>query len=201
MTARYIYALGREGVLPKVFGSTTRTGAPVAGSGAQSLVGLSVIIAFTVTGADPVVGLFYTASTSGALGILILLVAAAVAVLGFFASDTRGEGLWRTRIAPCLALTGLMTILVLVLAHFGTLIGVTDSSPLRWGIPAAYLATVLGGCAYAARLRARRPDIYRAIGLGAKAALERPASAWSADATSAALAELGRTDPWSQGSR
>ncbi|MDQ1289361.1 MAG: hypothetical protein QG622_2927 [Actinomycetota bacterium] len=173
MTARYVYALGREGVLPRVFGRTSRSGAPVAGSAAQSLVGLAVITGFAAGGADPVVRLFYTFSTSGSLGVLILLVGAAMSVLGFFARDSRGEGIWRTRVAPSISLTALMVILVLVLANFGTLLGVAEDDPLRWGVPVAYLLTVVAGCVYAAVLRVRQPEVFRAIGLGGKSALER----------------------------
>jgi amino acid transporter len=69
--ARYVFALGREHVLPQAFGRTSTSGAPRAGSIAQTVVGLAVIVAFAVAGADPVVHLFYLASTSGALGILL----------------------------------------------------------------------------------------------------------------------------------
>ena len=44
--ARYAFALGREGVLPRMFGRTSLSGAPRAGSLAQSATGLIVIIVF-----------------------------------------------------------------------------------------------------------------------------------------------------------
>jgi amino acid transporter len=169
--ARYTFALGREHVLPQVFGRTSTSGAPRAGSIAQTVVGLTVIVGFAVTGADPVVNLFYVASTSGALGILLLLFTAGVSVLGFFGPDRRGEPLWRTRIAPTLSLAGLTVMATLVLANFATLLGVTESSPLRWGVPAAYAATGIAGGLYGLALKARRRDTYAAIGHGAKAAL------------------------------
>jgi amino acid transporter len=169
--ARYAFALGREHVLPQAFGRTSPSGAPRAGSIAQTAVGLAVIVGFAVSGADPVVNLFYVASTSGALGILLLLFTAAVSVLGFFGPDRRGEPLWRTRIAPTLSLAGLTLMITLVLANFATLLGVTESSPLRWGIPAVYAATGIAGALYGLALKARRRDTYAAIGHGAKAAL------------------------------
>lgn len=170
-TARYLYALGREGVLPTAFGRTSRAGAPHRGSIAQSIIGLIVITGFAVTGWDPVVWLFYTASTSGALGILILLTLAAVAVLGFFHQDPRGQNAWRTRIAPAVSLAGLVTVLVLVVANFATLLGIPDTSPLRWGIPCLYLITGLTGAIYGLHLKAHRPAVYAVIGHGAKTAL------------------------------
>jgi amino acid transporter len=169
--ARYVFALGREHVLPQAFGRTSTSGSPRAGSAAQTAIGLTVIVGFTVTGADPVVNLFYVASTSGALGILLLLFLAGICVLAFFAADRRGEPLWRTRIAPTLSLTGLTVMVTLALANYATLLGVTESSPLRWGIPAAYAATGITGGLYGLVLKARRRHTYTAIGHGAKAAL------------------------------
>jgi len=169
--ARYTFALGREHVLPQAFGRTSTSGAPRAGSIAQTAIGLAVIVGFAATGADPVVNLFYVASTSGALGILLLLFLAGVSVLGFFATDRRGEPLWRTRIAPTLSLAGLTVMVVLVLANYATLLGVTESSPLRWGIPAAYAATGITAGLYGLALKTRRRNTYTAIGHGAKAAL------------------------------
>jgi hypothetical protein len=118
-----------------------------------------------------VVNLFYLASTSGALGILLLLFLAGVSVLAFFAVDRRGEPLWRTRIAPAASLAGLAVMIAHVLANYATLLGVGESSPLRWGVPAAYAATAITGGLYGLALRARRRDTYTAIGHGAKAAL------------------------------
>ncbi|MDQ1289860.1 MAG: hypothetical protein QG622_3426 [Actinomycetota bacterium] len=173
-TARYVFALGREGVLPGVFGRTCPTGAPRAGSGAQSVIGVAVILTVAVTGADPLVALFYTGAATGALGILILLVLAALAILGFFATDPRGEGSWRTRTAPVLAAVGLLAVLGLVLGNFATLIGVPEASPLRWGLPAAYAAVAAAGAVYALVLRTHRPDVFAVIGQGAKADLHHP---------------------------
>jgi amino acid transporter len=170
--ARYVFALGREHALPGVFGRTSSSGAPRAGSIAQTVIGLGVIAGFAVSGADPVVSLFYIASTSGALGILALLFIAAVSVLGFFGADRRQESLWRTRIAPALSLAGLAVMLVLVIINFATLLGVTESSPLRWGVPAAFTVTGLAGAAYGLVLKSWRRSTYAAIGNGARAALE-----------------------------
>lgn len=166
--ARYVFALGRERVLPAVFGRTTPSGAPRAASLSQSAVALVVIVVFALTGADPVVKLFYTLSAAGALGILLLICLAAAAVLAFFAKDKRGEDLWHTLIAPGIALVGVLGTLVLVLQNFAGLLGVEESSPLRWGIPALFVVVGLGGTLYGVALRSMRPDVFAAIGRGAK---------------------------------
>jgi hypothetical protein len=73
-------------------------------------------------------------------------------------------------VAPVLATLGIGVVLILVLANFATLLGVDESSPLRWGIPASFVVVGAAGVGYGLWLKLRRPQIYAAIGLGAKSA-------------------------------
>ena len=170
-TARYAFALGREGALPTRLGRASAHGAPRAASLTQSTLALVVITVFAVAGWDPLTNLFYIGGTSGALGILVLLPLGSLAVLGFFVHGRRGESHWRTRIAPTLSLTGLLVVLGLVLTDFAALLGVGDDSPLRWGVPALYAVVLAAGLGYGRWLKAARPGIYAAIGHGAHTAL------------------------------
>jgi len=174
ITARYGFSLGRERVLPAVFGRTSRrSGSPKVASLVQSLVGVAVILTYAVAGWDPLVQLFFWLGTSGGLGVLLLIAVTAVAVLAFFARQPMGETLWRRILAPVLALAGLAAVVWLALAHFGTLLGVDESHPLRWGIPAGYLLVALLGTGWGLILRTTRPDVYTGIGRGAKAVTSR----------------------------
>lgn len=171
ITARYGFSLGRERVLPAVFGRTSRrSGSPKVASMVQSLIGLAVIVVYAVAGWDPLVQLFFWAGTSGGLGVLLLIAVTSVAVLGYFTRDPRGESLWRRAVAPALATVALLVVVWLALSHFGTLLGVADSHPLRWGVPAGYLLIAVLGIGWGLALRSARPQVYAGIGLGAKAA-------------------------------
>ncbi|MGH3679401.1 MAG: APC family permease [Natronosporangium sp.] len=170
ISARYGFSLGRERVLPAVFGRTSRrSGSPKVASLVQSLIGLTVILTYAIAGWDPLVQLFFWLGTSGGLGVLVLIAVTAVAVPAFFIRSPMGETAWRRIIAPALALAGLTVVVWLALAHFGTLLGVDESHPLRWGIPAGYLLVALLGTGWGLSLRTRRPDVYTGIGRGAKA--------------------------------
>jgi amino acid transporter len=170
ITARYGFALGRERVLPAVFGRTsTRSGSPKVASMVQSLVGLLVILTYALAGWDPLVQLFFWGGTSGGLGVLMLITLTAVAVVWFFLRDSRGENLWRRMIAPVAAILSLLVVLALSLAHFDTLLGVPDSHVLRWGVPVGYLVVALLGAGWGLLLRRSRPQVYAGIGKGARA--------------------------------
>lgn len=167
--SRYVFSLGREGVLPAAFGRTLpRTGAPVWGSVAQTIIGFVVIVGFAAGHLDPMVNLFYWLGTTGGFGVLLLLAATSAAVIGYFRRKG-GENAWRSAIAPFLTFVALVAAVVLSVANFATLLGVSPSSPARWAFPAAYLVVALGGVLWAALLRLRRPDIYQRIGLGVSA--------------------------------
>jgi amino acid transporter len=170
-TARYVFALGRERVLPEVLGRTSpRTGSPKLGSLIQSVVGLVVIVLYAVAGWDPVVQLFFWGGTAGGLGVLLLIATTSVAIIVYFVRHPAGETVWRRLIAPVIAAGLLLIVVALALVNFATLLGVDPTSPLRWGIPIAYLVIAILGVAWALALQRRRPTTYAAIGLGAKSA-------------------------------
>lgn len=170
ITARYGFALGRERVLPAIFGRTShRSGSPKVASMVQSLIGLAVIVTFAVAGWDPLVQLFFWGGTSGGLGVLLLIAITSVAVPTFFARQPAGETLGRRVVAPLLAVLGLGVVVWLALAHFGTLLGVAEGHILRWGVPGGYLIVALAGIGWGLILKNSRPQVYAGIGKGAKA--------------------------------
>ncbi len=167
--ARYVFSLGREGVLPAAFGRTLpKTGAPVWGSLSQTIIGLIVIIGYALSGADPLVNLFFWLGTTGGFGVLLLLAATSAAVIGYFRRKG-GESMWRAAVAPFIAFVALTAAIVVAVINFANLLGVPPTSPARWAFPAAFLVVAIGGVLWATVLRARRPQVYERIGLGVTA--------------------------------
>jgi amino acid transporter len=175
---RYCFALGREGVLPGVLGRTGPNSIPKAASLAQSGTALAVIIIFAVSGLSPVNWLFFAGGTSGGLGVLLLLAVTSVAVIAFFARGRRRESAWSRLIAPAISAIVLTALAVLAVQHYSTLIGVSPGSPAAWALPAAFAAITAAGLIWGLYLRAFRPEVYAAIGMGAyTAAGTRPGTA------------------------
>jgi amino acid transporter len=176
---RYIFALGRENVLPAALGRTGAGNVPRAASLTQSATGVVVILAYALAGASPMAGLFFDLGTSGGLGIIILLALTSVAVIAFFARDPDDETAWRRLIAPAVAFVLLAGIAVLAVAHYATLLSAAPGSPATWVLPSTYAAAAVAGLGWAAILRARRPDVYQTIGLGPHAITGQRAPATS----------------------
>ncbi len=179
---RYMYALGREGVLPAVLGRTGSNNIPKAASLAQSATGVAVIVVYAAGGWSPMTNLFFWLGTTGGFGILLLLALTSVAVIAFFGRDPRGENAWRRLIAPAVAAVLLAAIVVLAVLHYATLLGVGAGDPAAWALPASYAVAAVIGLCWGLILKASRPQVYSVIGLGAHAATGQlaPASQESA---------------------
>jgi amino acid transporter len=170
--ARYTFALGRERVFPSLLSTTgRRSGAPVAGSLMQSLLGLIVIVIYAAFNIDPVVKLFFWIGTAGGFGILVLVALTSIAVFAFFLRQHHGENAFSRIVAPLLATVLLAVVVYYAITGFSNLLGVTPDDPaayrLRWIIPACYPAVAVLGILWALILKATKPVVYQSIGLGA----------------------------------
>ncbi|GGN97250.1 amino acid permease [Actinoplanes lobatus] len=169
--SRYMFSLGREGVLPRVFGKTVPgTGAPKNGSLAQSAVGLAVIVVYAVMGWDPLVQLFFWGGTGGGLGVLLLVTLTAFAVIGFFARNPEGEDVLHRVIAPVIGAILLLVMSYLAIDNIATLLGVEPGSTPALVIPLSFAVLFVAGILWALYLRTTRPLVYNGIGLGARSA-------------------------------
>jgi amino acid transporter len=176
--ARYTFALGREHVLPSQLARIgVRTGGPLAGSLLQSFLALIVVVIFAVTGADPILKLFTWFSGMSAVGVILLMAATSAAVVGFFRKRAAPEeNTWQRAIAPALATLVLLSLVVLLIANFDSLLGTEPNSPLRWLLPALVLAAGVTGLIWGAVLRRTRPDVYEGIGRAATGFIEEQAT-------------------------
>ncbi|WP_028063566.1 APC family permease [Solirubrobacter soli] len=169
--ARYAFALGREGVLPKAFGRVNpRTGAPYVASITQTVLALTIVIVFAIAGADPVLKLFTWLTNLGALGVLALMAATSFAVVGYFrARPEAGLSAWSSKIAPAIAGILLVVILVLGVLNFNVLITSATDAPtdkMTVILPLILLAGGVLGLIVGARLKTSKPDVYARIGEG-----------------------------------
>lgn len=169
--SRYMFALGREGVLPRAFGRTAPgTGAPRNGSLAQSMLGLVVILVYAIAGWDPLVQLFFWGGTGGGIGVMLLIAVTSMSVIGYFMRNPEGEDAWHRIGAPLISSVLLVVICYLSVTNIATLFGVEPGSAPTWVVPVAYAVTALLGAGWALLLRSNRPQVYEGIGLGARVA-------------------------------
>lgn len=177
-TARYMFALGRELLLPESLGNTSSRFAPWVASLVQSGIGLAVITVYAVAGWDPLVQLFYWLGTLGGIGVLALLMLTSLTMIFYFTrTQDHGHGAWTAYMSPLVSFIVLLAVLVVALDNVPTLLGVPAAHPLTWIVPTVLIATFALGLVWASVLRVWRPDIYRYIGMGPRSAAARATNA------------------------
>jgi len=168
--ARYLFALGRERVLPAALGRTgVGSGAPIAGSVIQSLVALGAVATFAALGRDPVTELFSWLTYAGATGVLLLMTGTSCAVIGFFRRRPTGETRWQRAVAPGLGAAALASVTTVTIIYAGDVLGPTaaDHPSLRWILPGIVLLAAVAGAGWSQYLRTHRPEVYAGVGRGA----------------------------------
>lgn len=177
VVARYTFAMGRERLLPSIAGRTSRsTGAPMFGSLLQSTVALIVVLTFVITDRDPILNLFTWGGNIGALGIILLMATAMVAVIAFFVRRgvARAQA-WRL-LCSGVAAIAFVSIIIYAVADFEVLLGTEPGSALRWVLPGIIAVTAMAGTVLGLVLRSTKPEVYARIGMGNEAfQLERQA--------------------------
>ncbi len=156
--SRYMFALGREGLLPRKLGELhPRRYAPSYASATQSVVNAVVVLAFAAFGLSPYLDLGASMVGLSTLGIVALQAVAAVAIIVFFWRRPDRDW-WRTGLAPLVGAVGLTIATVLLAVHYTDLTQ-TDAVWVKL-LPVALLATAVGGWFYALWLRKNRPQVY-----------------------------------------
>jgi amino acid transporter len=165
--ARYLYAMSREHAMPALFARTARrTSAPRNASLTISTVALLALAAAYPAGVRTPSILAQRLTVAGGLGILVVLLATALAALLHLNRVPNGEGTWGRFIAPILSTVALGTLGYLAFWNIPSLLGVPPDSALVWSAPAA-LAVVAGiGLLHGVALRGRRPVDYAGVGQG-----------------------------------
>lgn len=159
--SRYMFALGRERVLPRALGQVhPRKGSPYRASLVQTGLATVVVAAFALAGLDPYTNLATTMIGLGTLGIVLLQGAAALSVIGFFLRRSDRHW-WRSLAAPLLGLAGLTTAAVLLVKKFSLVTG-TNSQFVNL-LPWVLLAAALAGIGYALWMRHSLPGQYAAL--------------------------------------
>ncbi|MBB4660661.1 APC family permease [Conexibacter arvalis] len=147
MATRYIFAFGREGVLPRRLGEThPRRRTPYVAACAQAGFVAVVVAIYALAGAEPYLDLGNQTAGVGALGVIGLMAVTSIAVVAFFWRRP-DRSLWRHVVAPGLAALGLLTACCLIVDNYSLLTGSTSSvvNALPWLlVVAAAIGFVVG---------------------------------------------------------
>ncbi len=124
------------------------------------------MVAFVTTlvvaalGPDPIGDLQAWFSGAAALGVVLLMAATSLAVIGFFRRTDGRQPVWRTVVAPGVAFLGLACGVCLTVAEFPLLVGTVTGA---WVIGGFVALSAVAGAVRALVRRARRPAVYERL--------------------------------------
>ncbi|HVU72559.1 MAG TPA: amino acid permease [Mycobacteriales bacterium] len=160
-SSRYLFALGRERILPATLGRYHPNHlSPHVGSATISVITTAVIAAFALGGLDPYLTLATSMVGLSSLGVILLQALAAASVVAFFVKRREGD-VWRTVVAPTIGAIGLVAALVLALLHYTTLTNTTNVAIHL--VPLLLVVAAVGGVVAGRWLERHRPAIYAGI--------------------------------------
>ncbi|MFF9094750.1 APC family permease [Streptomyces sp. NPDC014802] len=167
VVTRYQFALSRAGALPARLSVVhPRHRAPSASSAVVSAVACVTTLVVVALDLDPIANVYAWFSGAATLGIVLLMAATSLAVIGFFRQADEQDGqrsVWRTVVAPALAFLGLTCVVYLVVANFPLLVGTTGGA---WVIGGFVALSAVAGLVQALVLRACRPAVYERLDAG-----------------------------------
>jgi amino acid transporter len=162
VVCRYLYALGREGMLPGRLGVTGPGGVPTAGSAAQSTLALAAIAGFAVAGADPLAIMFTWLAALSAIAVMTLMVTASCAAIGAHRPIGSRRG---SVVVAALGAGSMLTVLAVTVSNLEALTG-DPTGRVPWLLTAMVALTAAAGTGWGWWLRRHRPAAYAVAGTG-----------------------------------
>jgi amino acid transporter len=125
--SRYIFALGRSGVLPASLGKTNKSGAPQGGVIVTSILAGLVIIFFAIANLDPILNLFFWMSAVTSIAIMLVEILVSVAVIVYFMKNP-GTHWFKSVVAPAISVIALGVGEYLLMSRFNLLSGLAPTA-------------------------------------------------------------------------
>ncbi|WP_207918911.1 APC family permease [Saccharopolyspora karakumensis] len=163
MLSRYLYSFGQDGVLPKRLGSThPRHRSPAVASVIVTVAILIGSVPFAFAEGDEMM-VYAHISGVGIYAITVLMLMASIAVVAYFRRQgAQGMSVWQTAVIPVIATLGLGAVVVLATLNFEHMTELTGVLSIL--LVLLTFAVVVAGVLLATVLRSQRPQAYQRIG-------------------------------------
>ncbi|MGE2736539.1 APC family permease [Mycolicibacterium vaccae] len=169
--ARYLYAIGRENVIPgmrRTIGATHPVhGSPYIAGFVQTGFAAAVVLFFDLTGRDPYTGLYGLMALLGTTAIMIVQALAAFSVISYFHVQKRHPETahwFKTFLAPLLGGLGMSYVIYLLAINASFAAGDAASDWVFAAIPVIVGGVGIGGLLWALFLKFKDPQRYSDLG-------------------------------------
>lgn len=161
---RYIFALGREGLLPRRLAKVhPKYGSPYIASNAQAALAAVLIVVCAALGADPYLQVYLLMAAPGVLAVVVLQAMCAIAIVVFFQRhrDSVPGSWWGTLIAPALSFVALSGGSWLIVTNFEYF--TVRSGTINWLLLGLLPVVFAAGVARTLYIRSRDPEVYQQL--------------------------------------
>lgn len=166
--ARYLFAFGRDGLLPRRLGEAhPEHGSPWMASLTQSVFAGVILLACSVTGGDPYLTLFVLVAILATICLLTVQTLCSVAVIVYFhvkKEHPETASWWRTFLCPLIGGLGMIFVIYLMASNMAAAAGAASDTLFFKAIPYIVVGLFVGSIALALYWRSARPDHYEKIG-------------------------------------
>lgn len=146
MFSRYLFALGRAGVLPKRLATVSARGTPSTAALVNGVVTGGIVATWLLAGADPINVVFAWFTALGTASFVSMLVLTSIAIVFFFVRKGVPDGWWSNVIAPILSVVTFFYVAFLTLENYTLLSGSGGTAMwLLLAVPAFLLAGLVRG--------------------------------------------------------
>lgn len=157
---RYLFSLGRAGVLPRGLAHTRANGAPQRALIVNAAFGTVMAGLFAVAHLDPIGSLVPSMIGFGTLCVLALQMLAALSIVVYFRKQ-RDRRWWATLIAPGIGFVALLCIVAMAIWNFDIVAGsealAVNLLPILLGV------ALVAGIVYGEYLRRNKPAVYAGL--------------------------------------
>ena len=163
ISSRYLYSLGKDGVLPKALGKAhpKHTSPYIAVLTVGTIYTLAVIV-LGILGIEPLTA-YPRASGIGTFGIMLIICIASVSIVAYFRKNPlETSSIFSTLVAPVIAIFGVCLCTYFALINYGDLIG--GGMLLSAIFLSLTVAAFVGGLIYAFVLKKNNQATYKNIG-------------------------------------
>jgi amino acid transporter len=166
--SRYLFAFGRDGLLPRRLGNAhPRHASPWVASVTQSGIAAVLLAVCSLTHSDPYADLFVLVAILATLCLLIVQTMCAISTVVYFhvkKQHPETASWWRTLVAPIVGGAGMLYVIYLMGSNMQAAAGAASDTLFFKMIPYIVVGLLLGSMALAAYLRASKPRLYARIG-------------------------------------
>jgi amino acid transporter len=165
---RYLFAFGRDGLLPKAMGrSHPKYQSPYFASTTQTVITLVFIVGAYITGVDPYMGLYTVGAIFATVCLLSAQTLTAVACVWYFhvkKMHPETANVFRTILAPIIGGAGMLYVVYLVLLNIDFATGGQGDLPIVQVLPWLVLGVMVVPTVLALWWKSAKPHLYDRIG-------------------------------------